>query len=91
VMVLLAADPKEIDLERAAKTAEDGTYRFQGIRPGKYRLLAFDPFLLADAPDSQEAIKKLAAAAEEIEIKEGDRKVKDLKLVKEDGDAKPGQ
>jgi hypothetical protein len=37
-------------------------------------------------------VKKLAASAEEIEIKEGDRKVKDLKLVgKEDTDAKPSQ
>jgi hypothetical protein len=92
VMTLLVADPKDIDLERSLKVVEEGAYRFQGIRPGKYRLLAFDRFLLADVPESSEMIKKLAAAAEEIEIKEGDRKVKDLKLlVKEDADAKPRQ
>lgn len=91
VMVLLVADPKDIDLERSLKMAEDGTYRFQGIRPGKYRLLAVDRFLFGDGSERLEAVKKLAAAAEEIEIKEGDRKVKDLKLVKEDADAKPGQ
>ncbi len=92
VMVLLVADPKDIDFERSAKTVDDGTYSFQGVRPGKYRLLAFDRFLFGEDPEFQETIKKLAAAAEEIEIKEGDRKVKDLKLmVKEDADAKPRQ
>ena len=90
--VLLVADPKEIDLERSLGTAEDGTYRFQGIRPGKYRLLALDPDWLGDGPDLPESVKKLAAAAEEIEIKESDRKVKDLKLLaKEDADAKPSK
>lgn len=92
VTVLLVADPKDIDFERSAKTVDDGTYSFQGVRPGKYRLLAFDRFLFGEDPEFQETIKKLAAAAEEIEIKEGDRKVKDLKLmVKEDADAKPRQ
>lgn len=92
VSVLLVADPKEIDLERSLKTVKDGSYSFRGIRPGKYRLLAFDPDQLADVPDSLETVGKLAAAAEEIEIKEGDRKVKDLKLlVTEDTDAKPSQ
>jgi hypothetical protein len=87
-MVALVADPKEIKLDRSLKMAEDGTYRFQGIRPGKYRLLAFDEW----GADVLEMVKKLAASAEEIEIKEGDRKVKDLKLVgKEDADAKPSQ
>jgi hypothetical protein len=91
-MVLLVADPKEFDLDRSSKMIEDGTYSFQGIRPGKYRLVAFDRLLLELDPDSRETIKKLAAAAEEIEIKEGDRRVKDLKLmVKEDASAKPRQ
>jgi hypothetical protein len=55
-------------------------------------LVAFDRLLLELDPDSRETIKKLAAAAEEIEIKEGDRRVKDLKLmVKEDASAKPRQ
>ena len=90
VMVLLVADPKQIDLERSLKRAEDGTYRFQAIRPGKYRLLALGPGLFASGPDFLESIETLAAAADEIEIKEGDRKVQDLKLIeKGDADAKP--
>lgn len=92
VMVLLVNDPKAIDMERSPKMADDGTYRIQAIRPGKYRLLAFDPSALAGTNDYLEAVEKLAAAAEEIEIKEGDRKVHDLKLMgKEDADAKPHQ
>ena len=91
-MVLLASDGKEIDLERSLKTAEDGTYRFQAIRPGKYRLLAFDSEQFGWGGDFRAKLKKLAAAAETIEIKEGDRKVKDLKLTAEEGaDAKANQ
>ncbi|MGB7759682.1 MAG: carboxypeptidase regulatory-like domain-containing protein [Bryobacteraceae bacterium] len=87
-MVILVTDPQEIDLERSLKMVEDGTYLFQGLRPGKYRLLAFDEW----GPEFLEMVKKVAASAEEIEIMEGDRKVKDLKLlVKEDSDAKPSQ
>ena len=89
VLVLLVDNPKEIDLGRSAKETEDGKYRLQGIRPGKYRLLAVDPF---DMTGSEETTEKLVAAAEEIEIKEGDRKVKDLTVVsQEDADAKSGQ
>lgn len=91
-MVILVADPKEMDLERSLKMVKDGTYRFQGIRPGKYRLLAFDADQFGWGPDFLEMAKKLAAPAEEIEIKEGDRQAKDLKLVAvKDADAKPSQ
>jgi hypothetical protein len=91
-MVVLAADGKDVDLQRSLKVVDDGTYRFQAIRPGKYRLLASDAAQLGWGDELAESVKKLAAAAEEIEIKEGDRKVKDLKLtVKEDADAKAAQ
>lgn len=92
-MVVLVADGVDVDLPHSLKTTEDGTYRFQAIRPGKYRLLAFDTAQLGWGDELAESIKKLAAAAEEIEIKEGDRKVKDLKLTvkKEDADAKAAQ
>ena len=89
MFVLLVDDPKEIDFERSLKETEDGTYRLQGIRPGKYRLLALDRFRGADF---KQTAQRLAAAVEEIEIKEGDRKVKDLKVVsQEDADANPSQ
>jgi hypothetical protein len=96
VLVVLVDDPKEIDFDRSVRETEDGTYRLQGIRPGKYKLLALDRFDLAvdrfNMADFKETVQKLAAAADEIEIKEGDRKVKDLKLVsQEDADAKAAQ
>jgi hypothetical protein len=91
-MVLLASDGKEIDFEHSLKTTKDGTYRFQAIRPGKYRLLAFDAGEFGWGGDFRAKLKKLAGAAEVIEIKEGDRKVKDLKLTAEEGaDAKATQ
>jgi hypothetical protein len=91
-MVLLASDGKDIDFEHSLKTTEDGTYRFQAIRPGKYRLLAFDAGEFGWGGDFLAKLKKLAAAAEVIEIKEGDRKVKDVKRVAEEGaDAKATQ
>jgi hypothetical protein len=91
-MVVLVADGKDVDLPRSLKTVEDGTYRFQAIRPGKYRLLAVDAAQFGWGDDFAESVKQLAAAAEVIEIKEGDRKTKDLKLtLKDEADAKAAQ
>ena len=90
--VILTDSAEAIDFERAMKQSEDGTYRFPGIRPGKYKVFAFDHFEFAAAPDFTAMIQRLAAKAEEIDIKEGDRKVKDLKLMTKDADdAKPSQ
>jgi hypothetical protein len=90
LLVPAGLDTKEIDLQRSLKSFDDGTYRLQGIRPGKYRLLTFDPDQFTANGEFLETVEKLPAGAEEIEIKEGDRKVMDLKpIVKEDGDAKP--
>jgi hypothetical protein len=61
-----------------------GRYDLKGLRPGKYRILAVDAAEWLDAAgitDSKEFVKTLQAAAEEIEIKEGDRIVKDFKVV----------
>ena len=65
-MMFLVEDGKEIDVERSLKMIEDGTYRFQAIRPGKYRLLAFDAGEFGWGADFQAQLKKLAAAAETI-------------------------
>ena len=66
----------------------DSRYVFQNLRPGKYRLLAVDAFdftNLAGAKNPEEFAKALRAASEEIEVAEGVRMVKDLKVVaKED-------
>jgi hypothetical protein len=78
----------ELDLSRVAQGSSLKIVVSRNGGQVSGRLLAFDEW----GADVLEMVKKLAASAEEIEIKEGDRKVKDLKLVgKEDADAKPSQ
>ena len=88
VMIFLVDDPKQLkqpdgdDLNRAI----DGKYTLQAIRPGKYRLFAVDTLALFSSAgdtdhDDDEALKTLFNSAEEIEIKPGDRIVKDLKAI----------
>lgn len=94
-VVLLFDDPEKLELsgnpEHMERVGEDGKYSFHGIRPGKYRLLAIDVFHTPDI-DKPEIVKKVAAAAEEFEVKEGDRIAKDIKVVaQEDANAKPKQ
>ena len=73
----------------------DSRYTLKDLRPGKYRVLAVDAFdftNLAGANNPDEFAKALLAAAEEIEVKEGVRLVKDLKVVaKEDIHVQPKQ
>ncbi len=70
-------------------------YALKELRPGKYRVLAVDAFdftNLAGANDPDQFAKALLTAAEEIEIKEGVRMVKNLKVVaKEDIHVQPKQ
>ena len=76
--VLLWKDEKQL---AGADRVVDSAYRIQALRPGKYRLAAFDP-LETGAPDNwEEAMKAFKAVAQEIEVKEGDRLVKDLKVL----------
>jgi len=74
-------------------TVSDGRYALKGLRPGKYRVLAVDAFdftNLAGAGNPVEFAKALQAAAEEVEVQEGARMVKDLKVVaKEDIHVQP--
>ena len=88
VMIFLASDPSqlgEIQPDDQHRVTE-GKYTIKAIRPGKYRLFALDVLTLAsDAPDADteddELMKMLFNSAEEIEIKPGDRIVKDLKAI----------
>lgn len=93
IMVMLWKDPKQNRSEN--NRVAEGRYSVKALRPGKYRLLAIDTFDLADvsgASGQDEVLNALLEAAEEIEIKEGDRMVKDLKVVgKESIHVKPKQ
>ena len=88
VIICLASDPNQLREMQPDNQhqAIEGKYIIKAIRPGKYRLFAIDVLTLAsDAPDAdpddEEVMKTLFNSAEEIEIKPGDRIVKDLKAV----------
>lgn len=88
LIVVLAADVNSFATWRTAPSGPTPTYLFHGIRPGKYRLFAADPSQFGGMR-SYEPLKSIAARAEEIEIKEGDRIAKDLRVLgKDDSGAK---
>jgi hypothetical protein len=89
VFVFLATDIKHLQDENAQRSA-DGTYAVKAIRPGKYRIMALDVFQLASVmagPQDEKALEPIFNLAEDIEVKEGDRIVKDLKVI----DKMPGK
>ena len=97
LMIFLTSDPDDIPFSGGVPehAGPDGKYILKGVAPGKYRLFAVDPFQISGAAGADgglDIFKKLFDRGEEIEIKEGDRIVKDLKSVSlEDADAKPKQ
>ena len=98
MMVFFATDAKHLDEDSANHRVSDGKYSFKAIRPGKYRLFALDIAelmqLVTGGADNDEMMQQFFDAAEEIEVKEGDRISKDVpawtKLPeKKDGNAPP--
>ena len=95
LMIFLSRDPEDTPLTGGVPehAGPDGRYILKGVAPGKYRLFAVDPFQIdgaAGADAGLEMFKKLFERGEEIEIKEGDRIVRDLKSISlEDANAKP--
>ncbi|MEO8371862.1 MAG: carboxypeptidase-like regulatory domain-containing protein [Candidatus Solibacter sp.] len=87
-IVILTADREHIVPSQDGIVKEGGKYNFKNIRPGKYWLFAIDAFR-SGLSNNEEDFKRLATAAEEIEIKPGEKIAKDLKiLLKEDVDAR---
>lgn len=71
-------DPPEQEQVRAL--VPDGRYSIRNLRPGKYWLLATDPQHSGDVTNP--AVRKaLASHATAVEVKEGDRLVKDLHVA----------
>ena len=84
--VFLMAGPK--DVKSSEPEVQNGKYGLTGVPPGRYRLVAlnYGPAALdLDAVERDEALRKLFAAAEEFEIKPGDRLTKDLQLTPKEG------
>jgi hypothetical protein len=74
VLVILAPSGVTVDENNIKLVEDDGTFRFTGLRPGRYRLIAVDP--------AQEW-KALLTQAPEFEVHEGGRLHKDLKVSHE--------
>jgi hypothetical protein len=85
-LVFLGTTPDKID-EHFKSSGPDGVFRFTGLRPGKYRLIAIDPRL---AMAGSETLKQLFDAAPEFEIHERDRIRRDAEIaLPRTGNAKP--
>ena len=77
----------EIDNFSGRTIDPEAKFSFDGLRPGKYRLFAVDPRFFSG---SLESFRALFPKGEEIEIREGDRLIKDVKVMAaENRDAKP--
>jgi Carboxypeptidase regulatory-like domain len=66
--------------EQVRGFAGEGRYSIRHVPPGKYWLLAVDPLHSGDVT-SPDVMKTLAAGATEVDVKEGDRLVKDLHVA----------
>jgi hypothetical protein len=80
--VLVWKDPAQVLPDH--NPVADSRYLLPNLRPGKYRVLAVDAFdftNLAGAKNPDEFAAALRAASEEIDVAEGVRMVKDLKVV----------
>jgi hypothetical protein len=89
-MVILVPAGKKgtLEAESFGRVQADGRYSFKNVKPGRYRLAAFDTFRIN--PNTLSDLAKLGEQGEEIEVQEASRIVKDVRLPpKESGNAKP--
>lgn len=79
LVLLLAQDGTFSAIVATVRTSEDGSYVFQGIAPGKYKLFAlnkkYSRFIWSD-----EVLELDRNVTEEIEVRAGDRISQDLKM-----------
>ena len=76
-LVMLQESADTLDAKGMKPTESGDKFSYSGLHPGKYRIMALDsaPFM-----DESDVLKALLAHAEEIEIHEGDRMSKDIKV-----------
>jgi len=82
-VLLLMTDPNVRDEDAMTRVSgSDGSYSKKGIRPGKYRIFALDLFhYVGDAASGGDDMTEPFSRGEEIEIKENDKIVKDIKVL----------
>jgi hypothetical protein len=80
-LVVLAESTDPFD-ERGFKSMDaSDKFSYSGLHPGKYRIMAVGQAELMGRQDRLDALKALLAHAEEIEIHEGDRITRDIKIT----------
>ncbi len=85
--VCLAETPADLTRNRLKPVENGAKFTYTGLRPGKYRLIAIDP---GQPGDWQTATEAIFSKAPEIEIREGDRIQRDVKVMTtEAASAKP--
>jgi len=80
-VALFFDDAYGFDLAGKTSAAADGTYVLHGIAPGKYKLVAYDPKSSA-VMWSGDAMALHAAVTEDIDAQEGDKIVRDLRVLR---------
>jgi hypothetical protein len=91
LVLLMKNESDSIGGGPAAEVTPDARYLIKGIAPGTYRLIGLNPFQLGWGFDN-DGLKRYYPRGEEIEVKEGDRLTRDVKLLpREDANAKPKQ
>ncbi len=76
--VSLVPEANQPSLTRVGAIVKDGRYTLKGVPPGRYRVYAADFLRTGNTAAARDAS---AAAADVVEVKEGDRITKDLKAV----------
>jgi hypothetical protein len=81
--ILCVPDGEEVKFSGEPPMAgQDGSYTVQGLRPGKYRLFAVDVFQFGGGGSNvMEELKKMAQAAELVEVQPGGRVSRDVKVA----------
>jgi hypothetical protein len=81
----LLESPKTVGEESTIRVSSDGSFEKKGIRPGKYRIFALDLFhYIGSRSALTNDFSEPFARGEEIEVKEGDKIVKDLKVLEKE-------
>ena len=90
VMIYLVKDFSEmLTGNGTVQSDSNGTYTLKSVAPGKYKLFAIDALRVAGGGSALDVIRDIFNRAEEVELKEGEKITKDLKVMsKEDPNAK---
>jgi hypothetical protein len=79
-VVLAPENRRRTDLFFAAALDQNGTYTIRNIRPGRYKVFAFDSVEMGSYEDP-EWLRLFEEKGESIELKESGKPVKDLTLI----------